>query len=131
MELRRVCNGSSTAVDTRKLPEPVRVTLDSAAGHMAGPARLVTCMEGEVSTHALVCSGGAGPGSSNVTVEARCNGTRAEVPLSCPPLRSCVFFNRTTRAWSSEGCVVVGGWRADRPGPLVCECDHLTDFVGE
>jgi hypothetical protein len=72
-------------------------------------------------------SGGAS--RNNVTLTVKCNGTRAEVPVYCPALRSCVFFNHTSRVWSEDGCVAVSGWRADQPGPLVCECDHLTDFA--
>jgi hypothetical protein len=89
---------------------------------------VVQCRAGEVSNHSLVCTG---LGGTNLTLVAACNGTRAAVPLFCPPMRACIFFNTTSRQWSDQGCVPVSGWRADQPGPLVCQCNHLTDFSGE
>jgi hypothetical protein len=132
MELRRVCGGVSAPVTVRKLHKPVIVTLATDASTRrptdAMPDQLVTCAQGEASEQRVTCMSG-GASRKNVTLAVRCNGTQAEAPVYCPALRSCVFFNRTSRVWSEEGCVAVSGWRADQPGPLVCECDHLTDFA--
>jgi hypothetical protein len=45
----------------------------------------------------------------------------------CPSVvKGCAFWNVSTKAWSSEGCVHVP---SDADGEAVCRCNHLTDFT--
>lgn len=80
------------------------------------------------------CASGAlcaPPGDSE---RGRCNASAGVCECSpafagatCDELVLCHFWNATSEAWSADGCTT--GTRTDRPGALVCACDHLTDFA--
>ena len=58
-----------------------------------------------------------------------------EITLTCDsvPDHSCVFWDTSSLAWSSEGCTMVGVVASGVPneGFILCNCTHLTDFSSQ
>lgn len=56
-----------------------------------------------------------------------CDGSAdEEVYAQCPIVnKGCMFWNETSRGWSSYGCRHVP---SDNDDEVVCICNHLTDF---
>ena len=98
----------------------------------SGNAVNVTCSgDPSIDTRMLHQCPGSGP-LLNYTCAV---GLPYEITLTCDsvPDHSCVFWDTTRLAWSSEGCTMVGVVASGIPneGFILCNCTHLTDFSSQ
>ena len=67
-------------------------------------------------------------GRPNGTGQA-CVGDVTSVSSECTSVISCRFWNTNLQEWSSEGCRTVIPTEGSVAGTVLCQCDHLTEFV--
>lgn len=120
-----------SALQVANLSTPIRLTLPFSLSSHAGPsipsprAVLVRCLAYQYGTASVACTS-SGLATLVSYINVTCNGSAAEVTVTCPVAGLCAFFNTSTRQWDTQGCTTLG----TQDGVTQCDCNHLTDFTG-
>jgi hypothetical protein len=114
-------------IELKGLSVPVSISLPVLPLQLRGLSeqRSATCpVNGGAQSLQVSCRyAGAG---LNASVAVACDGQAPQAAYRCPIMPRCVFWNKTSEAWSSKGCQTIAVARAGRA--VSCKCNHLTTF---
>ena len=138
----------SSVATPLKLRKAERSTMTLATGlniHGAPPATTTSSGVAKANLSSPLVSFSLRQGGGDIKVNGTATPINISVPLSpsfnsngvcvgqpangstkrCGSAFECRFWDRTSSEWSSQGCRTLAG----AEGTVMCECDHLTDFV--
>ena len=87
----------------------------------------VACQGGRAYSMSVQCP--SYPGVPPASVVAECSGRSRSVAVTCPaPPATCVFWNETSRSWSTQGVTTN---RAASGEARTCESTHASEYAGK